>query len=246
MYNCIMRAVTWRRRLIGDRKLLTKLRNSELVAPDYIRELKVIDDDLVRTFPQDTWFNDHHDKIKLILSCYAEQNPSMGYAQGMCFIVFPLYRVYYNDCPEHAAVDTFFSLHTIMHFLRPLYPRSKIDVNIRSYLTTASSIIRIKLLSDHIGLATRLRNSEYIQLLLIKSGPSLFANWFDLSDTETLWDYIFHGDLFENLMHVICAMLVVNKEIYMGFSYEKILEIIQVKDFYRVSSLVSCARTFQR
>lgn len=241
-----MRAVTWRSRLIGDRKLITRLRDCQLIEPIHIHELKVIDDDLVRTYPRNKWFADHHDNIKLILSCYAEQNPSMGYAQGMCFIVFPLYYVYYNDCPDHALTDTFFSLHTIMHYLRPLYPRENIDLKIREWLVTTSSIIRIKLLTDHIDLATRLRNSDYIQLLLIKSGPSLFANWFDLSDTLTLWDYIFRGDLFENMMHVICAMLVVNKEIYMGFQYEKVLQIIQIKDFYRVSSIVSCARTFER
>ena len=112
-----MRAIKWRNRLIGDIELINRLRKSKL-SPSH-NEIKVIDDDIVRTFPQCKWFYKHYDEITKILLCYADQNPNMGYAQGMCFIVFPLYYVYYTDCPEHATMDTFFSLHTLMHHLRP-------------------------------------------------------------------------------------------------------------------------------
>jgi len=243
-----MRASKWRAALIGDLDLIHKLRESTIIPPDTIRDQCTMEQDLKRTFPTIEWFNTdkHLNNISDILMAYAKVNPNIGYAQGMCFIVFVLYKVYYDDCPEYAVHDTFFSLHTLIHYIRPLYPRDSEDKHITKWLESTASIIRLKLLYRYPVLAVKLRNTGFIKLLLIKTAPALFANWFKLKDIVVLWDYLFTGDIFENILGAISAMIVCNRDIYLHLNEEKALQITAVKSFYKVSSVVSFAHTFQR
>jgi hypothetical protein len=243
-----MRASKWRHVLIGDILLLDKLRSCPLERPFHIKDQTTLDNDLRRTFPLDAWFNkkEHLRNLSTILMVYADTNPTIGYAQGMCFIVFLLYKVYYNDCPKHAVADTYYSLYTIMKFIRPLYPRDEHDEMINPWLASTSSIIRLKLLYHSPKLAIRLRGTGFIKLMLIKLGPTLFANWFSCDDTVLLWDHIFNDDIFDRVLNVLTAMIMVNKELYMNLSDEKILHITSVKSFYKISSVVSCAHTLLR
>ncbi len=242
-----MRAAKWRSALIGDMELIRQLRQSVIKAPLIIRDQTDMENDLRRTFPKNQWFNtdEHLRNITTILMAYAEANPNIGYAQGMCFIAFVLYYIYYNDCPEYAVHDTFFSFHTIIRFIRPLYPRDSSDTHIIKWIDSTSSIIRLKLLYRYPKLAAKLRNTGFVKLMLIKTGPALFANWFKLEDTLILWDYLFTEDIFENMLNVIGAMIVHNREVYLHLNEEKILHLTAVKSFYRVSSIVSYAYTFE-
>lgn len=243
-----MRASKWRAALIGDLELIRDLRQSTLTEPLIIRDQCTMEQDLKRTFPTIEWFNkgEHLANVQKILMSYAEVNPNIGYAQGMCFIVFVLYKVYYDDCPEHATHDTFFSLHTIVHHIRPMYPRDCDDKHIASWLESTASIVRLKILYGHPQLAIKLRNTGFIKLLLIKTVPALFANWFNLEDTMVAWDYIFSGVIFENMLNLVSGMILFNMEVYLHLTTEKVLQITSVKSFYRVSSIVSYAYTFQR
>jgi len=242
-----MRASKWRAALIGDLDLIHKLRQSTIIPPNVIRDQSTMDQDLKRTFPTVQWFNKdtHLNNISDILMAYAKVNPNIGYAQGMCFIVFVLYKVYYEDCPEYVVHDTFYSLHTLIHYIRPLYPRDCDDKHITKWLESTASIIRLKLLYRSPKLAVKLRNSGFIKLLLIKTAPALFANWFKIEDIVILWDYLFTGDTFENMLNAITAMIVCNRDIYLHLNEDKALQITAIKSFYKVSSVVSYAHTFQ-
>jgi len=241
-----MRASKWRNVLIGDISLLNKLRSCPLKRPVHIKDQTTMDNDLRRTFPLDTWYSKEHIKnLSTILMVYADTNPTIGYAQGMCFIVFLLYKVYYKDCPQYAVQDTYYSLYTIMKYIRPLYPRDEHDEYINSWLDSTSSIIRLKLLYHSPKLAVRLRNTGFIKLMLIKLGPALFANWFSLEDTVVVWDYIFKCNMFDRVLNIMTAMFMVNRELYLNLSDEKVLQITSVKSFYKISSVVSCAHSLR-
>ena len=243
-----MRAAKWRSALIGKVELISELRKTPIVPPRNIPDQIDMENDLKRTFPNVLWFTSakHLGNIEKVLKMYAFMNPGVGYAQGMCFIAFLLYYVYYTDNPNHAVNDTFFSFHTIMGFIRPFYPRDMRDIHIGSWLESTASVIRLKILYHYPKLAARLRNTAFIKLMMIKTGPALFANWFKMHDTEILWDYLFHGDIFENMLNAIAAMLIHHKEVYIHLSEEKALQITAIKDFYRVSSVVSYAYTLKR
>lgn len=239
-----MRAIKWRRKLMGTIDLITELRKTNLIVPTELPpDYDVMMSDMTRTYPETDWYNDHLKEIRMVLVCYATTNPSIGYAQGMCFIVFALYRVYYEDNPKHAVIDTFYSLHTIMRYTHPLYPRDDRDTDVLRFIEAASGLIRLNIITKHNRLALKMRGNEFIKLLLIKTGPALFANWFSYDDILIVWDYIFQ-DIFKNLLNFVTAMIVSHENIYLHMNYEKTLHIISEKSFYRAASLVSSARTF--
>lgn len=244
-----MRAHKWRQRLIGDIKIINQLRNTNIIVPDIIKEEETLLSDLKRTFPEIEWFKkrEHISRISSILKAFSHSNPTIGYAQGVAFIVFVLYYVYYTDCPKHVIHDTFYSLHTIMTHIRPFIPRNENDSRIKNWVDSTASIIRLKFFHNHPLLALKLRDTIYIKLLIIQTGPALFANWFELEDIKIIWDYLFSTEnIFENVLDVIAAMIVSKKEVYLHFESEKILQIIGLRSFYRVASIVSYAHTLKR
>jgi len=239
-----MRAHRWRYTLIGKLDLVRELRKTKLILPlDRIPDEDVIMQDLVRTFPESTWYTDHLKDLRKIIMCYAHTNPSVGYAQGMCFIVFILYKVFYDDCPKHASIDTFYAIHTLMRYLRPMYPRGEEDDIILNFIDSTAALVRLNFMSRHRRLAVKMRGNEMIKLLLIKTGPTLFANWFPFEETLLIWDYLFEN-IFSNFINILTAMVIKNENIYLHMAYDKTLQIISQKSFYRAASIVSCARTF--
>lgn len=244
-----MRAHKWRQRLIGDIKMINQLRKTTIVVPNIIKEQDTMLRDLKRTFPEIEWFNEreHIGNITSILKGFAHANPTIGYAQGIAFIVFILYYVYYNDSKEHVLHDTFYSLHTIISHIRPFIPRDSSDSRIQNWIDSAASIIRLKFFHNHPTLALKLRDTIHIKLLIIQTGPALFANWFDFEDTQLIWDYLFSTEnIFENVLDIIAGMIVSNKEVYLHLDTEKVLQITGLRSFYRVASIVSYAHTLTR
>jgi len=244
-----MRALKWRSMLMGDQALIKTLRKCKITAPFSIRDQEVMDNDLRRTFPQMVWYSEgrHMDNISTILMAYANVNENVGYAQGMCFIVFILYKVYYDDCPKYAIQDTYYSLHKIMAFLRPMYPRDGEDVQVAEWLKATTSVVRLKMLTQYPRLVAKLRGSGFVKLLILKTIPALFANWFKFDDIFLIWDHILSSNHFlENTLNIIVGMIVTHREIYLHFNEEKILMLMSEKSFYKASSVVSHAYTLQR
>lgn len=243
-----MRAAKWRNILIGDIDLIEKLRETPIIPPRHIRDQQVMDNDLQRTFPAESWFNTerHIENIRDIIMAYADVNQSLGYAQGMCFITFTLYRVYYEDCPKCAKIDTFYSLHTILGFLRPLFPRDADDPFVMKWIDSTAGVIKLKLLTKNAKLVSKLRGNGFIKLLLVKTLPALFANWFEYNDILLIWDHIFsNDDIFENTLNILVGMIIYHKDVYLHLRTEKVLQLTAVKSFYKASSVVSHAYTLK-
>lgn len=244
-----MRAAKWRDILIGDTELIEKLRETPVIPPQQIRDQLVMNNDIRRTFPTEGWFNTekHIKNLRAIIMAYADVNKSIGYAQGMCFITFTLYRVYYEDCPKHAVTDTFYSLHSIMGFLRPLFPRDANDPFVIKWIDSTAGVIKLKLLSKNALLVSKIRGNGFIKLLIVKTLPALFANWFEYNDLLLVWDHIFSSeDIFENTLNIVVGMIVYHKDVYIHLRNEKILQLTAVRSFYKASSVVSHAYTLKR
>lgn len=242
-----MRAVKWRRALIGDMKRLSQLRDTHehIFVPDRIADEIDLNNDLERTFPGLSYSSEQLEPIKNILKVYANVNREIGYMQGMCFIAFVLYHTYSNDDLDHVVVDTYYSLTRLVGFIRPIYPVHDRDPKPTEFLDNMSKLIRLKILYKHPMLADKLNNLDYIRTLIIRTAPALFANYFTMEDTKILWDYIIDGDIFENILSCYCAILVCNKEIYLHMNDEKIYTFIMTPCFYRVASIVSAAYAFR-
>ena len=73
--------------LLGTNREVTLLRNIELSEPN-IDELPSdeIDRDLKRTFPTESWFNEHLRQIRNVLLWYSWTNPACGYCQSYTYI----------------------------------------------------------------------------------------------------------------------------------------------------------------
>ena len=112
------------------RRSAIHLCKSTLRYPLTIEHQEDLNNDLTRTYPEMSWFNDHLNSLSIILRAFAYANPNIGYAQGMNFLTFILYYVYYEDCPKYAIKDTFYSLHNIVKHIRPIIPKGSDDKDI--------------------------------------------------------------------------------------------------------------------
>lgn len=242
-----MRATKWRAKLIGNIDKVTKLRDTceHLLVPSTILDETDLNNDLERTFPTLKYTSEQLRPIKNVLKTYAHVNREIGYMQGMCFIAFVFHYVYSHDNRIHMKADTYYSLTSLITFIRPVYPIHSRDPKPAEFLENMSKLIRIKLIYKHALLADKLRNLDYIKTLIIRTIPALFANYFSLDDTLVLWDYLFDGDIFENIINCYCAILVCNKQIYLHMNDEKIYTFILTPCFYRVASIVSAACGFR-
>jgi hypothetical protein len=242
-----MRATKWRKTLVGDLERLTQLRDTceHLLVPNTILDETDLNNDLERTFPTLKYTSEQLRPIKNVLKTYAHVNREIGYMQGMCFIAFVLHHVYSQDNMTHVKADTYYSLTHIIGFIRPVYPIHSRDSKPAEFLENMAKLIRIKLIYKHPLLADKLRKLDYIKTLIIRTIPALFANYFTFDDTVVLWDYLFDGDIFENIINCYCAILVCNKQIYLHMNDEKIYTFILTPCFYRVASIVSAACGFR-
>ena len=81
-----------------------------------------IDLDLDRTFTNVEWFNPHRETLRGILNTFSVVNEGFGYPQGLNYLAFPLYYVYFQDQPKTAVEDNFYSLQSLVRVVLPLYP----------------------------------------------------------------------------------------------------------------------------
>lgn len=227
-----MNASTWRSVLMGN--LMTVYRNRSRLSKIYInKETKAkvkedIEKDMPRTFPCNLFFQQKNIKedLLLILKEFTLFHPGVGYFQGLCFLVFPLYYVYYLDNPFWAKSDTYYSLIKLIKILRPVLPLHEQDTRALAYLQTIKKIIEFKLSLKDNQLLLVLKKDDIIMLLVVQMLPSLFANRFLLEDTILLWNYIFcrsatdDGAILDKIVNVFVGFTIYHKYIYLYHSYE--------------------------
>ena len=241
-----MLANRWRRKLIGSRQAIAMLRRTTMYRPPKTEYDSVIMADLTRTYPLDQWFMDHMDNIATVLNLYAYTNSGMGYAQGMAFIVFVLYKTFYEDDPEYAIHDTYYAFHRVVEVIRPIYPLGSKDSRPHKFKDSVKQLIYVKLAIYDMDLAQKLKSSpDIIPIVIFQSVPALFANKFSsIEETSLLFDFIFCDkpiDTLHSTVCVLCAILLRFRHIFMSMSFEKTLELIQVKEYYNVRKIIAIA-----
>ena len=105
---------------MGPRETWTNQRSPvRLCTSSYHAQISM---DIMRTYPTEHWFDPHRSKLLSLLNTFAAMNPGIGYTQGMNYLIFPLWKVYYESTPEWAVEDTLCSMQSIMQMTLRAYP----------------------------------------------------------------------------------------------------------------------------
>ena len=186
--------------------------------------------DIVRTFPENKWFEPHHEILCSILNSFCLVNKGLGYPQGLNFLVFPLYYVYYNDNESTAVENTFYSLHGILQFVLPTYPLNAKDTNVLKKIECISNLVcyecyarepKMDVLFDDL-------NKQFLMSIVTNVIPTLYANVFKLEDILILWDIFFStekGKMFETVLMVLVKVMLFHKNVFLYLSPDKSMQV---------------------
>lgn len=206
--------------------------------------------DLPRTFPTEPWFQDHMHTLAAILSAYASTNPGMGYAQGMAFHVFILYRTYYTDDPKHAVLDTYYSFHRLIHVVRPMFPLNCDDPHPPKFTSHVNALLPLLVSAIDTQLAHKIKEYPVIIYAYTLQGlPTLFTNKFQLKDSPIVFDFIVDVSsvrMFQRALCTLASIIVLFKPIFMYMEYDKILEMINIRAYYDVDRILRIAQAIDR
>lgn len=235
--------------LLGTHKEVTLLRNVALSEPD-ISDLPCdeIDRDLKRTFPTEIWFTDHIRQIRNVLLWYSWTNPACGYCQSYTYITFVLYKILCSKSKRHAMIDTYYCLHKLNLLIKPLLPKDSKDSKPLSFTTTLRCLILLEMSQIDRELYIHLRENNIVEMTIIKGLPCLFLNWYTLDEDIKLLEYIVDRQssvMFKRLMNFLLAFFVVNRELFIYFSYEKTLEIMDTYIHKKFSSILLLAKSLE-
>lgn len=235
---------------MGDADEIAALRARRLPEYDSAVCRDMLSVDLPRTFPYEPWFQDHMSTLTAILSAYASTNPGMGYAQGMAFPVFVLYRTYYVDNPKHAQMDTYYSFHRLIHIVRPIYPLNGHDPRPTTFANQINALLPLLVSFVDAPFARTIKHFPIIlHAFTLQSLPTLFTNKFQMHDSPSVFDFIIDKSpvrMFQRALCVLAAIFVLFKPVFMHMEYEKILEMINIRAYYDVDRLLRIAQVLDR
>ena len=186
--------------------------------------------DIGRTFPQNKWFKPHHETLCDILNAFCIVNEGLGYPQGLNFLVFPLYYVYFNDNPKTAVENTFYSLHGILQFVLPTYPLNAKDKKVFKKLEAISNLICYECYSKEEQLDVLFTDNykPFIVSIVCNVIPTLYANVFELEDVLILWDIFFSTEkesMFKSVVMMLVKVILYHKNIFLYLPPEKSFQI---------------------
>ena len=241
-----MIASRWREKLIGNRLRIIELRKTPITDPPVKMFGTDILQDMTRTFPRNHWFLKHMENITMLLNSYAYTNSAMGYAQGMAFIVFILYKTFHEDIPKYALQDTYYAFHRIVGVIRPIYPLGRHDLGPQDFIRSINQLIYMKLAIHDTPLACRLKTMEQlVTIIILQCLPALFSNKFkSIEDGQILFDYIFSKEsitMFNRIINVFAAILIHFRPIIMSMEEEKVMQLMQVQDYYKARKIIATA-----
>ena len=213
-----MRAHRWRIALMGPVDTWEQIRQPvELRTSEYLGQITL---DIGRTYPTEHWFDPHRQTLVSLLNTFASVNVGIGYIQGMNYLIFPLWKVYYDSAPEWAKEDTLASMQSIMHMTLRTYPTYVSDSRPTSYLKTLAGVIRLRCVTVCPGLNVLFdTNYEPFIISIISSViPTLFASVLNLSHTLVLWDQFFSAGskrkIFNRTVDTLVCLLVHHKNLF--------------------------------
>jgi hypothetical protein len=190
--------------------------------------------DVARTHVHDPWFHSQHRaSVCRLLNAFANTNPGIGYAQGLNFLVFPLFKVYYLAAPQWAMEDTFYSLQRLMRSLLFIYPLHSDDAAVLTHMSVLSAAVKLRATTLQPKLHNMLFLEQYAPFLLSlvsKLIPTLFSNVFTVDKTIVLWDHMFAANnkpLLSLGVHCIARLLVINYNAVLHLSIDKCMTVVQ-------------------
>jgi hypothetical protein len=241
------RARRWRTNLLGTPDTIHRLRQYNVRLGTKSSYYDDIHNDLKRTYPLDDFFNDHIDDLSYILNTYAYVNDGMGYAQGMAFLVFILYKVYYKDDPTFAVDDTFYSLHNIIQLIRPAYPLNAEDTTVVKFNKHTMSTVMLLISKRNKPLAIKVKELNIMEIFICQNIPSLFGTKFNIDDCCIIWDFIINVptqyNMFHRILCVIAGMILSIEPVIQCMSFESVMSIMQASGIYKVRRVLGMAHS---
>ena len=226
-----MRAVKWRVRLLGPVNQWHKIRQrvkSLTIVSAYDSQIRI---DIARTHSTDAWFDPHRERLCQLLNVFAATNVGFGYPQGLNYLVFPLWQVYYTTTPEWAVEDTLYSLQRLVGVLLPVYPVDRLDSAAAEYLSLICSNVKFQATQWQPALRQRLFSDEYapfVMSLVSSMVPTMFSNIFSVDDTLLLWDVILQSNcLLTALVSCVSTLICLNRNAVLHLPLYKCMEIMK-------------------
>lgn len=220
-----MRASTWRSRLCPS----SPYAPIEFKYGPYDEQIRL---DVART-SQDPWFADHRETIVQILNTFSVVNKGFGYPQGVNYLAFPLFYVYYKDNKDTAVEDTFYSLQTLVGIVLPVYPLDKDDTSALRVIESISNIVALRCFETdpELGVLFSDTHSPFLMSIVSSMLPTLYANVFSLHDTLLLWDTLFQKKsqrkMFDCAVHVLVHSILFHKNMFLYLPVHKCMTVFQ-------------------
>ena len=225
IYSCIMRASTWRKCLCPS----SPYPSLELVSGPYDDQIQL---DLARTFTGVKWFDKHREILGNILNTFSVVNEGFGYPQGLNYLAFPLYYVYFLDQPKTAVEDTFYSLQSLVRVVLPLYPLDAKDSSAFETICCVTNMVTLQCYeADHrLSILFAETHAPFITSLVSSIIPTMYANVFSLYDTLLLWDEIIAhscNDMFKKVLRVMVQAILFHKNMFLHMTVDKSMMLFQ-------------------
>ena len=215
----------WRRRLI----LLKNPSPPTFLKSDFDEQIKL---DIPRTFASEKWFEPHRDTLTNILNTFAATNEAFGYPQGVNYIAFVLYYVFYEDNKTTAAAMTLNGLQVVLAHILPLFPLNKDDASPVAYIKTLSHYVCLQAVRKEPQMSVLFSSEEYllfVNSLICNMLPTLFSNVFSLQDTLLLWDTLFEDHcILKKALDIMVSLLLFQKNIFIHMPLDRAMQMFHI------------------
>lgn len=221
-----MRASTWRSRLCPS----SPYAPIEFQYGPYDEQIRLD----VRRTSKHPWFKDHKETIVQILNTFSVINKGFGYPQGVNYLAFPLFYVYYSDNPDTAIEDTFYSLQSLVGIVLPVYPLDSEDTSALEVIQSISNIVCLRCFEVDPQLSILLSDTHlpFITSIVSSMIPTLYANVFTLQDTLLLWDSLFNKknlrETFDGAVNVLVQSILFHKNMFLHLPAHTCMHVFQL------------------
>jgi hypothetical protein len=208
----------------------------DLDVSDYDSQIRM---DVARTHSSDRWFDPHREPICKLLNAFANTNIGFGYPQGLNFLVFPLWKVYFLADAEWVMHDVFYSLQYLVGALLSVYPIHKSDKAALTQMEVISSIVKLRVAKKYPELRQKIFSQEYalfVMSLVSKMVPTMFANIYTVDNTILLWDNVFKKDsILDSVVQCVVSLICINHNAVQHLSLSTCMTVIQESAPYTMS-----------
>lgn len=176
----------------------------------------------------------HRDVIKNTLKTFRKTNSSIGYVQGMCHLLLPIYYVFASEPDEKKAIyaeeDAYFCFFNLMSEIGDLFLANMdndMTIGVKAKMKEVYDILKFHdvELYNHmhkVGVIDSGINFRWVTLMLTME--------FDFDQSIWLWDrFLSDYQRFEIVIFCCVAILLIYKEKIISSNFEEIMDLLQQK-----------------